>query len=71
MRLFVDRLRQQRKGERALLLFEVNVRHIVVELQNKACFALQNIRNGAADAVDLVGETALHAVQLAAQVVHL
>ena len=31
-RLFVDRLRQQRKGERTLLLFEVDVCDLVIIL---------------------------------------
>ena len=70
-RVLTDRLRQKRKGKRALLLFEVDAFDLVAVLRDQARLARQNVRDIIADARDLVREVVLHVVELAAKVIHL
>lgn len=53
-RVLTDRLRQKRKGKRALLLFEVDAFDLVAVLRDQARLARQNVRDIIADARDLV-----------------
>ena len=70
-RSLADCLWQQGKCDGAFLLFKIDVCDLVIILRDQARLARQNVRDVIADAVDLVGEIALHAVELAAKVIHL
>ena len=70
-RSLADCLWQQGKRDGALLLFKIDVCDLVIILRDQARLARQNVRDVIADAVDLVGEVALHVVELAAKVIYL
>lgn len=70
-RVLTDRLRQKRKGKRALLLFEVDAFDLAAVLRDQARLARQDVRDIIADARDLVREVVLHVVELAAKVIYL